>query len=152
MISAQAKDFSEARAAFLRLNNNKKTVNAWRKILRDEARPMGQQALQEGGSAMPRKGGLAARIMAGKVGVSVTASGVTVKLTTAQGDKLTAEENGMIRHPVFARGTQTRKQWAWVNQRVTPHRFLTVFEERGPQVADKIMAATIDAIKGELKK
>ncbi len=171
MLTVGTEDF---RAAAAKLKELDKPVQAaWRKELKAEAKPIGMDALKRGADAMPHKGGLAARIAGGSASVSATGQKVEISLTTKYGDKLTAEERGTIRHPVFMRGrrgsigggtftgkvtkagyrahrkatAQARKGWAWRDQSVPAGKFGEAFLAHRDDLADKVMAATEQAVR-----
>ena len=152
MITADTEDWRRT-SRQLKEIDDKHLKTAMRREIREAAVPIGQQVLQEAGSQMPKRGGLAERITGGKASLLMTlGSNVKIKLTTSQGDKLTGEEHGEIRHPVFGRPTKLRKEWAWVPQRVPAGLFYAAFEKRREDLAGQVQRATERALKEGLGK
>lgn len=96
--------------------------NELNKSLKRAAKPLVKVAKKAAGEAFPKTGGMAkreARIPFRAVtrtgrdnhGVQIVAPGRFV-------DAKTTNRSGTFRHPVFADGTKTRKEWTWVDQEV----------------------------------
>ena len=85
-----------------------------------------------GAAAMPRRGGLSARVAASTVSLR-TAGGlgagarIEVALRTREGYDLGGMDRGLIRHPVFDTG-------AWVAQAVPAKAFSNAFDRGAPKV------------------
>lgn len=103
-----------------------------RKGLRDVAKPLGVDMRDAGAAAMPRRGGLSARVARSTVSLR-TAGGlgagarVEVALRTKEGYDLGGMDRGLIRHPVFDTG-------AWVAQTVPARAFSDAFDRGAPKV------------------
>lgn len=107
---------------------------------RDAAKPLGQRMVEAGAAAMPKRGGLSARIAASKVGIRNATTGrnpkVEINLRTAQGYDLQAMDRGQLRHLVFARAGVKR---VWVRQNVPAKSFSNEFEAGAPSVRERLL-------------
>jgi len=136
-------------AVDLKAAADKDLLKAVRKSIRDLAKPVGRFVLDRGAEAMPASGGLAARMVeTGKVGVTAGMAGRNPKITinlsapkTGGASVGLADSKGFVRHPVYARGDQDRKQWAWVRQNVESGTFTKAFEEQADELADAVLSA-----------
>ena len=94
--------------------------------LRAIAKPAADAVQAEERRVMPKRGGLNEWVAAAKVGVRISTSGRSAGVTLRQGrtsggglsrSNLNALNNqGKIRHPVFADPDKTRREWHWVDQ------------------------------------
>lgn len=112
---------------------NKATSGAIRKV----AKPIGQRVLKAGAESMPKKGGLAGKIGAGKVGIRV-ATGRTPAvsiLLKASGYDLNPLDRGDLRHLVFGR------KGSWVHQRVPAGKFTEAFAKEAPEAQRAVLEA-----------
>ncbi|MGZ4559482.1 MAG: hypothetical protein ACXVGQ_00365 [Mycobacteriaceae bacterium] len=109
---------------------------------RDAAKPLGERMVRAGAAAMPKRGGLSARVAGSKIGIRNATTGrnpkVEIQLKTAQGYDLKGMDRGEVRHPVFARAGRKRV-WARAPQRVPVGSFTAAFEEGAPGVRERIV-------------
>lgn len=134
--------------------NPRKVRTAIGKELRAVVKPVGDQAKQHAREILPHHGGLADMVGSSEMKVTVDTKGtkVSVRLTAkkpGQKGRLQDIDSGRIRHPVFADGTKTRREWRWVNQTVPPGWFTQPAEESGPQV-QKSLLSVLDDIQRRL--
>lgn len=96
-------------------------------------------------SDLPQTGGLADRVAARPVKVSVGQRGVTIRVV---GTDARSTERGRLRHPVFARSGQAR---TWVNQAIRPGWFTRRMQQETPTFRRAIMEAVdrgLERVKG----
>lgn len=126
---------------------------AFSKAIREAAKPLGAQVLREGSASMPARGGLRARLLAGKVSIrsSLTGSNPKVMITLANREKdaLGALDQGSMRHPVFARGGRPRR---WTSQRVPSGTYAASFERNAPDVRGEVQKAVQSALDDIARK
>lgn len=124
--------------------------------IRGEAKPLGQRVLRRGAEQMPHRGGLAERVAAlGRVGVSNSLRGRVASvqvLLRNKGVDLKAMDAGFVRHPVFARSTQTRKEWTWRRQDVPAGAFTKAFEAGAAEVRDAALRGAQAALDDVARK
>ena len=101
-------EFQKAGAQLLELGD-RKLVLGMRRDLRALAKPVGDRIVEAVADAMPKRGGLAARIRAqGRVSLLVDLRrGVRIQLANKAGMYMGQFEGGTIRHPVYGH----RKAW-----------------------------------------
>lgn len=120
------------------------------KAMRDIANPLARDIRSSAAQHMPRRGGLSERMGRARAGTSLTTStrntGVTLRFSTREGYNLRFVDTGRLRHPVFARGDQDRKEWTWVNQQVYSGAFSKAFEAGSPKVRDAVLKAIQQAL------
>lgn len=96
--------------------------NELNRAMRRAAKPLTQTAKDAAAEVFPKGGGLADR--EGKIpfrAVTRTGRDVHGVQIVAPGRFLaarTTNASGRFRHPVFADGTKTRKEWSWVDQEI----------------------------------
>jgi hypothetical protein len=107
---------------------------------RTAARPLGETIVKQGAAALPKKGGLSARVAAAKVGQSNATTGknpkVAISIRTREGYALAAMDRGILRHKVFNTGR-------WVTQKITPGAFTKPFEAGADDVRKEVLAALV---------
>lgn len=115
--------------------------------LRDVTNPLGEEIPVEGAQRMPRRNGLSDRVAGSKFKTTVSFRGsvASVKIRST-GLDFKSLDAGKLRHPVFARGDQTRDQWRWVTQRVPLYQFTDAFKRKAPV----IRVAVSDAVQESL--
>lgn len=89
-----------------------------RTILRDVVKHEAVPAVQAAARArLPKSGGLNEWIAAQPISVraTLTPRSAGVRMVQPYPDARYVN-SGFVRHPVFADGTKTRKEWTWVNQ------------------------------------
>lgn len=125
----------------------KDTKRRLRKAIRDVAKPLGQETIAAGAAAMPHRGGLSARVAAAKPGISNLLGSanprVAIRLTNKQRDSLKAMDQGLLRHPVFARDGRKR---AWVSQHVPADAFSDAFQAGAPRVRAAALEAATEVL------
>lgn len=142
----------EIHAFATRLKGAEKPLRlAVNKSLREIAKPLGEDMLRGGADAMPRSGGLSARVRNSGVtmgtlrGGSGASARIEIRLKSREGYDLTALDRGQLRHPVFGRGP-------WVSQSVPSGKFMEPFNEAAPKVRDELateIAKALDQIAGD---
>lgn len=140
-------DFRRAAAA-LNEAGDRTLRNKVYAAFRDAARPLGQAIADQAGAELPRRGGLGARVAAAKIGQSNSTTGRNpgVALRLRSPYHLRELDNGVLRHPVFARAGRRR---VWVQARVKPGAFSRPFEAGADEVRRKLVEAvsqTVDEI------
>lgn len=118
--------------------------------IREIARPLGSEVLEEAVDEFPHGGGFAAYLASkGKVLVSNSLRGRIASVEVIfrnKGVQFAALEKGRFRHPVWARSSETRRQWTWVDQNVHPGAFSRAFEKR----AERAREVALEAAQGVL--
>lgn len=125
-------------AARVKDAGDKKLRTATGKAIRDVAKPAGKRILGKAAESMPQRGGLAAKIASGSIGVRSSYSGSRAQvslLLKAHGYDLNPLERGELRHPVYG----NRK--SWVRQSVPANRFTEAFEAEAPRVRAEVLKA-----------
>ena len=109
------------------------------RAMRAGARPLVAVARDEARETLPRRGGLADQVAAGRFSVSVrtSARGAGVRIIGQSPFDLSAMNRGRLRHPVF--GNRSR----WVTQSIRPHWF---DGERMQSAAQAIRPALLRAV------
>lgn len=136
-MEVQLGEFREAGAKLLDLGD-RKLVLGMRRDLREIAKPVGDRLVGAIADAMPKRGGLAARIRAeGRVSLLVDLRrGVRIQLANNKGMRMGGFEDGEIRKPTFG----NRKVWR--TQSVPANKGAEQFEKEADalatQVADKV--------------
>lgn len=134
-------------AQVLRENPDKIQKRELFKSFRQVAQPLGKRIIAEGSAELPKHGGLSARVAASKLTQSNSlngrAVGVTLRFKTApskagQSYDLAAMDDGIIRHPVFAR-PGAKKVWRVTT--VQPEAFTKPFEAGRDEVAQAVVSA-----------
>ena len=117
---------------------DKAMARAIRKRTREAAVPIGEHVVRDGSEVMPERGGLSARLAAGKPAVSVAAKGATINLR--KGANYAALNRGILRHPVYGTGR-------WVEQRVPEGTYTEAFADLPPEARAKLDLILTDAMK-----
>lgn len=106
--------------------------------LKAAGKPLAEVVLRQGSASLPRRGGLRARVLAGRPTVTASLGGskprVTIALTDKQKDSIAGLESGSIRHPVFNTGT-----WASQPSGVRGA-YSRAFNRNAPTVRDRVNA------------
>lgn len=117
---------------------------------REVARPLGQDVIEEASEEFPHAGGFADYLRSkGKVLVSSSLRGRVASVQVIfrnKGVQFGALNKGRLRHPVFARSSQTSRQWTWTTQNVHPGAFDRAFEKR----ASRAQEVALEAAQGVL--
>lgn len=146
-------DFLKAARALNEAGDRKLRLGVY-KGFRAAAKPLGQEMVTALGESMPKRGGLAARVAASKVGIRNATTGnnprVEIALRSAQGYKLKPMDEGNLRHPVFAR--QGQKKRTWVRQSVPSGAATRAFEAGAPAVRRRIVSELTQVIDDTAKK
>lgn len=102
-------------------------------------------------AVLPKRGGLAAKIAQSRIGVRRYSTGryPGVRLVASNAYGLARKDRGKLRHPVFADQSQTRDQWDWVDQEITPGWFSDVVEPQRGRLRAEFEAA-IEAVARQI--
>lgn len=106
------------------------------RAMRDAAKPLIEKTRAAALADLPTRGGLAAQVAREPQRVQTRTGrdpGVRLVVTRRRGGAAAANR-GMIRHPVFADGSKTRQQWAWVDQPVRPGWFDKTITNEAPAI------------------
>lgn len=107
-----------------------------RSSLQASAKQLSSEVIRKGASRMPVRGGLAARLLASRGGVTVSLSGrnpqVSIRATSREGYALRQIDRGEVRHPLFG------NRGHWYSQRVPEHAFSDAFKEGAPRVREDL--------------
>lgn len=118
---------------------NKDLNREMSKGITEAIKPVRSQMKQSAMINLPSRNGLNKKIASTRFRTVRRVQGIRLVASNAYSINQLDQE-GVIRHPVYARGSQTRRQWAWVSQRVQPRVFSRVWDDQvGP------MRAKIDA-------
>lgn len=120
-----------------------------RNSLRKVAKPLGEQVMPDAAARMPHRGGFSALVAQPRIGLRVNGSGVVLLLGDRSRHDIRSLEQGRLRHPVFADGSKTRREWPWVSQRVPEHAFTNAFLRLSPPRA---RAAALRAVQEVLAR
>lgn len=108
-----------------------------RKGIQAAAKPLAEKVIREGAAQMPARGGLRARLLASRPGITASLAAknvsVAVRITNRQKDAMGAYDSGLIRHPVYGRG-------AWVAQTVPAGRYAHAFSQGQPETTKAVNA------------
>lgn len=117
-------------------------TNAVRKSMRDVAKPVGQQVVQEAAQPMPQRNGFADRVRSRTtVGIQSAIASRTVHVTIAArnpGSNLASLNKGILRHPVWARAGVER---VWRTQHVPADAFTKALAVHASPVRDEVLRA-----------
>lgn len=87
--------------------------------VRNLARPVIPDLRAAVEASYPKRGGLAARMAKAKMTPGfLTGRNPTIRIVVKGLQIKLGEVYGVLRHPVFADSSETRKEWTWVNQPV----------------------------------
>lgn len=138
-----ARDYQSVARA-MRAAGNRELRQKYTRALREVGRPFGRQVAEAGAARLPRRGGLASRVAAARVGVQAGTLRVTVSLRSTDGYDLAALRRGALRHPVFGRA-------AWVRQRVDGDGFQEGFDAGAERVREAMHKAA-EAVLQDLRE
>lgn len=117
---------------------------------REVGQPLGIRSRDAGAAAMPRRGGLSARLRQARVGQQNATTGsnprVVIRISAREGYDLPALDRGQLRHPVFGRRN------VWREQAVPAKAWSTEFEKGAPEVRDKVIAQLEDVTQKAMRK
>lgn len=115
------------------------------KRIRDEAKPLRAKAKANARATLPQRGGLARRVAASRMSVSVTTGRVVgVKIVGRNGYDIRNMDRGQVRKPLF--GDRSR----WYQQRVPEGWFSDAIEREAPamrKAAGRAMKDIADKIE-----
>jgi hypothetical protein len=145
---ANADDYLKLQKALKDPSLDRKIARVYRRRLRDAAGPLGRKVLMRGADEMPHRGGLSAYLLGhSPVSVSTRSKGVDVWLGSKKKSQLSLLNRGFLRHPVWARGDRTRKQWGWATQEVPPAAFSRALQDLAPEAARHLSSTITDILK-----
>lgn len=134
---------------------------ALQRAIRDAAAPVivelqdAAMRIPDRSTAVRRDGRSIRRELRGAIRLSATQNGVRLFVDAA---RLPADSAAMARtfeskrgwrHPVFARGTQTRREWTWVRQKGAPWFRPTV--RRNGRTFERSVRAALDLVAREIE-
>lgn len=136
-LEVRAEDFRAA-ARTLTAAGDKDLKREVTRALRDVVRPFAQQIVAEGAAVLPRRGGLAGRVAAARIGQTTAMGGanprVSVNLSTREGYDLRRMDEGTVWHKVWGRPP-------WIRQSVPAGGFSEAFSRGAPEVAEQVVSA-----------
>lgn len=109
------------------------------RALRGIAKPYATTVLAAGAARLPKRGGLAARVAASRIGVQSSTLRATASFKSDRGYDLRAMNRGRLRHPTYGHEP-------WVTQDIEPGIFTQPFEAGAPAVRRQMLAAAADAL------
>lgn len=119
------------------------------KELRRAAKPLVGRTRQAALTELPKRGGLAALVAREPQRVQVRTGAATAGVRIVVGKRRGGAQStnaGVVRHPVFARSDQTRKEWKWVSQKVPGGWFDRTLERDAPVIALPALEAAINRV------
>lgn len=124
--------------------------------IRAGTKPAVESVRQAARDELPKHGGLNEYVASSLIGTysRITGPRVGVRIGVRKGagaHKAYGANKGRIRHPVFAKGTQTRDKWHWVDQSVRPGWFDRTLEKETPAVV-VVVTKTCELIAAELTR
>lgn len=126
-------DASEYQALAARLRGIDRDLKARvRGRLQSIGKPIGEEVIAEGSGPMPRRGGLRAHLMQGRVGMTLGRDRVSLRLGNRTGIQLRPLNEGRLRHRVFGSDR-------WVVQSVRRDTYSDAFLDRRAEVAADLM-------------
>jgi hypothetical protein len=116
--------------------------------------PLKRSLPESARAVLPRRGGLNERVATSlKTGLRRSdnrfGNGVRLVVKSAKLRELNRLDQGSVRHPVFQRPNQSRRDATWVVQAITPGWFTGPAEELAPQARVEAKAA-IDAVAAQI--
>jgi hypothetical protein len=116
------------------------------RAMRRAARPLTRSARQGAMQVLPYRGGLAERVARSRFTAAVRNRGASASLTIRGSGRynLNRMDEGTVRHPVYADTRKTRREWAWVNQRIRPGWFTDPLLLDAPKVRNELEDAMDD--------
>lgn len=113
------------------------------RALTEATKPLKDELRKSARSTLPSSGGLAERIAGSRFGTRRVVKGnqAGVRLTATNKHGLMNLDRGRLRHPVFADSSQTRDEWTWVTQRITPGWWTQPLKAGTPEAGKKIEEA-----------
>lgn len=151
-VSAGTDNAAAFKAAALALNEagDKDLRNEVYATFRRITKPLGEKVIAGGAAEMPKHGGFAAQVAAAKMGQSNATTGrnpgIALSFRTKPSHNLKTVDDGILRHPVFARSGATR---VWVQQHVPAKAFTNPFLANRDPVAKEIVH-TMDKVAQEI--
>lgn len=148
----QGEDDYERFARALKAAGDKKLMRNVNKSMREAAKPIGERMLRDGAAKLPHRGGFSARVastppaMQFRVSANSVYAAIVFGQNKRKGIDFRSIDAGILRHPVFARATQTRDEWTWTRQAVVP----AAFSEELPKHLPEFRSALVEAIQQTL--
>lgn len=146
-------DVSEYQAFTARLKTvERKVQNGLRKRLRDLAKPVTQKVRDEGTQPMPSRGGLNGNLMTARISTSITAAGMSLMLggrkhRGGEGQLMQIDNDGILRHPIWARAERPRKSWRWTTQAVPQGTYTASFLAQRDEIRDELGKEIADIMR-----
>jgi hypothetical protein len=111
-------------AAAIKAAGGKELQRELEKAARRAGRPLVRSARQGAIAILPYRGGLGESVAASRFSAQVRATpqgvGLQIVAVGRRGRNLSRQDDGIVRHPVFADAAKTRSEWTWVDQKITP--------------------------------
>lgn len=135
--------------------------------LRAAGKPAAEDMRAELAKALPKSGGLSASLTKRKFSVLTRLTGAAradghggagVRISTTKKHQYTSlEDTGILRHPVFADGEETRSDWLWVAQSVSGAKgaLTDTFDEHIPEFVNGVQRAldqTLDSLDRAMRR
>lgn len=117
--------------------------------LQAAAKPLAEKVVKEGSAEMPAGGGLRARLLASRPGITASLAAknvsISVRITNKQKDALGALNSGKLRHPVFGElrlklSSSGALGSAWVEQAVPEGTYTAAFKRGAPDATARVNA------------
>lgn len=152
------RDF-ERFAYTLRTKGSPALRRAVSRSFRRTAKPTAEQILRAGATKLPKRGGLSARVAttppALRFSIATQSPYASINFGGRKGLDFRSLDEGLVRHPVFARPNKTRKEWTWVAQRIPAHAFTDELPKHKDQVVSDVVRevqSTLDDLARKAKK
>jgi hypothetical protein len=122
------------------------------KAISQAVKPLKSELPASARSHLPRRGGLAERVAASKVGFSRRTKGNTVGLRVQAKNAyhLAQMDKGHVRHPVFKRKEERNRSAVRVTQKVDPGWFTDPTEAAAPRIRREVQQA-MDTVAKKIK-
>lgn len=106
--------------------------------IRKAGKPVVDDVKAGGLATIPSRGGLAKKVAGSGIGVRTRLTGRSAGVRIQKSKAVTGmliDKYGSFRHPVFADGAKTRKEWRWVQQDASLAKgwFTEEIEKRAPE-------------------
>jgi hypothetical protein len=122
------------------------------KAISQAVKPLKSELPASARSHLPRRGGLADRVAASRVGFSRRTKGnaVGLRVQAKNAYHLAQMDKGFVRHPVFKRKEEQMRSAVWVTQKVEPGWFTDPVEAAAPRIRHDVQKA-MDTVAAKIK-
>lgn len=127
------------------------------KVLRETTKPIRAELRESARANLPHAGGLNETVASSNFTQRLKVTGKTVGVTlVARGRSgklkdIRSTDSGRLRHPVFADGAKSRRDWTWVTQTVKPGWWTGPLKKAGPRVSRNV-AQAMDLVVNEIAR